>query len=204
MITLYGHSPSRIARCIWMLEETGVSYRIDDLSAYDQARKSTEFTAINPNQKVPALKDGEFVMWESLAINMYLAESYAPNLWPQSPAGRAGAMQWSLWAIGELDPRLFTALLHRMLLPEERREEAQAVEADAALQKPLGVLNGELEKSPFLLGKAFSVADLNVASVVSWARFGRVDLSPFPVLKAWLKGCLERPASQKALAVLKG
>lgn len=202
MITLYGVPRSRTLRCIWMLEEVGAPYRLEKSPASDGSWHSPEYTAINPNRKIPSLRDGELVLWESLAINQYLAEKYGGTLWPETPEARGLVYQWGLWANGELDPHLFTAIYHRLLAAEAHRDEEKAVQAEATLQKPLGVLNAALESHAFLLGDAFTAADLNVASVVTWALWARVDLTAFPAAAAWLNGCLERPASKKALAKL--
>lgn len=204
MITLYGVPRSRALRCLWMLEEVGVPYQLEKIMGTDGSRTSPDYTAVNPNQKIPAMRDGGLVLWESLAINMYLAEKYGGALWPGTPQARGLAHQWSLWAIGELDPPLFTTIYHRLLAGEENQDEEQAVRAEEKLQKPLGVLNGALNTHPFLLGGAFTVADLNVASVMTWAPWSRVNLTAFPNLAAWLKGCTERPASKKALAMMQG
>lgn len=202
MITLYGIPRSRALRSIWMLEEVGVPYQIENIVPGEGSLTSPGFTKINPNQKIPALRDDDLVLWESMAINLYLAEKYGGALWPGSPGDRGLAQQWSLWANGELDPRLFTALYHRMLASEENRDEELAAQAEEALQKPLGVLNTALDSHAFLLGGAFTVADLNVASVMTWGPWARLNLTPFPKLTAWLNGCLDRPASKKTLALL--
>ena len=202
MITLYGVPRSRTLRCMWMLEEVGVPYRLEKVASSDGSKTSPEFSAINPNQKIPALRDGDLVLWESLAINLYLAEKYGGALWPGTPETRGLAHQWSLWATGELDPRLFTALYHRLLAAEENRDEEMAFQAEEILQKPLAVLNAALESHDFLLGGVFTIADLNVASVVAWAPWARLNLTPFPAVTAWLNESLERPASKKAMAML--
>ncbi len=202
MITLYGVPRSRTLRCIWMLEEVGAPYRLEKSPASDGSWHSPEYTEINPNRKIPALRDGELVLWESLAINQYLAEKYGGTLWPETPEARGLVYQWGLWANGELDPHLSTALFHRVLAAEEDRDEETATQAEATLKKPLDVLNSALETHTFLLGGAFTIADLNVASVVSWAPWAQVNLTPFPAVRDWLNGCLERPASKKTLAML--
>ena len=202
MITLYGVPRSRALRCLWMLEEAGVPYRLEKVMGGDGSRTAPAYTAINPNQKIPALRDGDLVLWESLAINLYLAEKYGGALWPETPEARGLVYQWGLWALGEMDPGLFTVLYHRLLAAEENRDEEMAVQAEETLQKPLGVLNSALETHTFLLGGAFTIADLNVASVVSWAPWAQVNLTPFPAVRDWLNGCLERPASKKTLAML--
>jgi glutathione S-transferase len=106
MITLYGQSRSRASRTLWMLEEIGIAYRHEPIRPYTESR-TTEYLRINPNGRIPALDDDGFILWESLAINLYLAERYgAAPLWPASVQDRAQVYQWSFWATNEIEPRL--------------------------------------------------------------------------------------------------
>ena len=90
-----------------------------------------------------------------------------------------------------------------MLWPEERRVEAKAIEALAALERPFGILNSELEAREYLAADRFTVADLNVASILGWAKAAGMDLEPYPNLKAWLSRCTSRPAARKAASMMR-
>ena len=98
----------------------------------------------------------------------------------------------------EIEPPLVVVLRNGMIAPEDERNEPVAKEGEAQLQKPLGVLNNALEGRRYLLGADFSVADLNVASVLSWVRFLKVDLSAYPNVVRWFRECTSRPALKKA------
>lgn len=198
MIKLYGVRQSRAMRCLWVLEELGVAYEHVPTSFTTDA-KTPEFAAINPNQRVPALVDGDLTLFESMAINLYLARKYADRgLWPKSLEDEARAIQWSFWAMTEVEPSLLQVLMQRRMLPPAERDEALAAAAEAKLAQPLRVLDGALSGCSYLLGDAFSIADLNVASVLSWALFSKVDLAPTPNVERWLKECCARPAFVKA------
>src|ERR1700732_3119844 len=123
MIKLYGTSMSRAARSLWTLEEVGVKYEHVPVGFTGELRKP-EYLKINPNGHMPALDDNGTLLWESMAINLYLAEKYgkAP-LWPSTPEGRAGAYQWSFWSMTEAEPLLVTVLANRLILPPEQRDE---------------------------------------------------------------------------------
>jgi glutathione S-transferase len=100
-----------------------------------------------PNGRIPVLQDGDVTLFESLAINLYLARKYGPALWPKSVAdeGRAyQAYQWSIWAMTELEEPIITALMHRAFLPADQRVPAKADEAAERFKKPLAVLDGAL------------------------------------------------------------
>ena len=156
-----------------------------------------DYLAINPNGRLPAIDDGGFVLWESLAITLYLAKKH-DSLCPKTLEGEAQALQWSFWAITELEKPALAALMHRLFLPEHRRDPKLADEGEQQLQEPLKVLDDALAETGYLVGSRFSVADLNVASILSWARLARVDFSAFPHVKRWLEAALHRPAAVKA------
>src|SRR5262245_17063120 len=108
MLKLFGQTRSRASRSLWMLEEIGIPYEHMPVRPYTESQ-SAEYLHINPNGHIPSLEDDGFVLWESLAINMYLAETYAgAPLWPAGAKDHALVYQWSLWAANEIgapDPR---------------------------------------------------------------------------------------------------
>jgi glutathione S-transferase len=196
MTKLHGTSRSRSARSLWALEELGVAYEHLPITTADT--KSPAHLKLNPNGHIPVLEDDGVVLWESMAINLYLADKYGKNsLWPQDLAGRAEAYKWSLWAMTEVEPQLLNILRHRALLPAEQRDEKVAQAAVEALKGPLNVLEEALKGKEYLLGKNFTIADLNVASVLSWAPMMKLDLSSTPSVQAWLQKCLGREANKK-------
>jgi glutathione S-transferase len=88
-----------------------------------------------------------------------------------------------------------------MILPKDQRDEKIAQAGVETLKTPLKVLDDHLRKSEYLLGKEFTIADLNVASVIGLAQMLQLDLSPTPAAVAWLQKCLERPANQRVSAM---
>lgn len=98
----------------------------------------------------------------------------------------------------EVEPPLHTALMNRAVYPEDRRDTAAADVAEKRLAQPLRVLDSALRSSSNLLGNDFTVADLNVASILAWARLANIDMAPFPKAADWLKNCAERPAARAA------
>ncbi len=198
MIKLYGSSMSRAGRSLWALEEAGVKF---EQVLVGETRKP-DYLKINPNGHVPALDDNGTILWESMAINLYVAEKYGkPPLWPSSVEGHGACYQWSLWCMTEMETPMIDVFMHRMMLPAEQRDEKVAVAAIEKLTAPLKVLDDHLQKSDYLLGKEFTIADLNVASVLSIAQYIQLDLAPTPKAQKWLQQCLERPAHQRAGAM---
>ena len=139
-----------------------------------------EYLAVNPNGRIPAIDDNGFKLWESMAINLYLAKKHESVLLPNTMEGEAQAIQWSFWVMTEVEKPALAVLLHRFFLPQDQRDSKLADEGEQQLQKPLAVLDQGLATTGYLVGPIFTVADLNVASVLSWARMADVDLSAFP------------------------
>ena len=196
MTKLHGTSRSRSARSLWALEELGVTY--EHLPMPTTEAKSAAHLKLNPNGHVPVLEDDGAVVWESMAINLYLAEKYGKNsLWPSDPAARADIYKWSFFAMTEVEPHLVTLLVNRVMAPPDQRNEKAALAAVESLKAPLNALEESLKGKEYLLGKNFTIADLNVAAVMSWIPMMKLDLSSTPNVQAWLQKCLGREANKK-------
>jgi glutathione S-transferase len=201
MIKLYGTSMSRAARSLWALEEVGVKYEHVPVGFTGETRKP-EYLKINPNGHMPALDDSGTLLWESMAINLYIAEKYgkAP-LWPSTVEAHGACYQWSFWGMTEVETPLLDIFLNQMKQPSNQRDEKAANAGIEKLKAPLKVLDDQLRASDYLLGREFTIADLNVASVMSLAPLIQLDLSATPNAQKWLQSCLGRPANQRAVAM---
>jgi glutathione S-transferase len=206
MLKLYGIKGSRAIRVMWLCRELGLEYDQVKVNFADEKTKTPEFLAINPSGKIPTIDDDGFGLWESMAINIYLAKKHNSTLLPKDLQGEALTLQWSFWVMSEIEKPLLNVLLQRATFKDAEAEkyfrqrnpkspelEKAGVEA---LQKPLAVLEKHLANRPYLLGKDFTLADLNVASVMVWAVRSNLDMAAFPKAKQWLDTCLARPASQ--------
>jgi glutathione S-transferase len=94
----------------------------------------------------------------------------------------------------EMEALLLDLLQHRAVLPEFARDASYAERDELLLGKPLEVLNNTLAERDHMAGGQFTVADLNVASILVWGKMGRLNLSPYPKVARWLDSCLTRPA----------
>jgi len=200
ILRIYGVARTRAFRALWMAEELGIPYAHLPVEIGDAGARTAEFLALNPNGRLPVIVDGDFVLFESLAITLYLAKKYSSGrLYPSTLDGEARAWQWSFWAIAEVDRGVNIWSLHAVRLPPAERSAALRDEALKVLAAPFKVLDAALARLPYLLGDTFTVADLNVAAVIS--RAVDMDLSAVPNLHAWLMRCLDRPAALRALAL---
>ena len=199
-LKIYGVARSRAFRTLWMAKELGLDYEHVKVDFATGETRRPEHLALNPNGHVPVIDDDGFILWELMAINLYLAKKYgAGGLYPSRLEDEARAWQWSFWGMTEVERPVLTALFNRAILPESLSAMRGAANAaEKALAAPLKVLDGALGHGPNLLGEHFTVADLNVASILAWARPAQIDMSAFPKVADWLKNCAERPAARAA------
>jgi glutathione S-transferase len=199
-LRIYGIARTRAFRALWVAMELGIDFEHLPIEIGDAGAKSPEFLAINPNGRLPVIVDGGFVLFESLAITLYLAKKHGfGTLYPAELEDEAKAWQWSFWAIAEVDRGVNIWSLHAVRLPPEERNTALREEALKVIASPFRVLDTAVARQRYLLGDTFTVADLNVAAVIS--RAVDMDLSHAPHLKDWLSRCLDRPAARNALAL---
>ena len=194
-LRIYGLARTRAFRALWIAKELGLDYEHVPIEIGAAGARKPEYLAINPNGRLPAIDDDGFVLWESLAITLYLAKKHG-RLYPATLEGEAKAWQWSLWAVQEVDRGVNIWSLHAVRLPPADRDPDRLAEALKVLAAPFKVLDGALADRPYLLGPEFTVADLNVSAVIS--RAIDMDLSATPHIGDWLKRCLERPAALAA------
>lgn len=197
-LTIHGAFNTRTSRVIWMALELGLDFEHKPIHYSDGGTRTPEFLAINPNGTLPAIQDGELCLWESLAINLYLANKHGGDLAPRDETEMGLATQWSFWAATEVETPALEALKHSLLLPEDEHDQAALAAAEAQLAKPLAVLDGALADRDYLFGGRFTVADLNLAAVLSWVKWAKLDLTAWPHLTGWLARCLDRPTFKQA------
>ncbi len=181
MIQLYGGAQSRAAIVRWYLEELSLPYEFVLLDMKAGAHKSPDFLAINPMGKVPALVDGDLKLWESGAILLYLADSQGKM--PTDPGQRGAIYQWVLFA---------NSTLTQAMVGEAR---------ETQLPKLLGAVDQSLTGQEFFVGGEFSVADVAMGSILSYAQMlFQIDFSPYPAIQAYLDRIGQRSAFRKGLA----
>jgi glutathione S-transferase len=203
---IYGVPISRSIGCIWACLELGIDYELVPIGWDEQGNTiyGDDYRRINPNARVPTLKDGDFVLWETLAINTYLAKKHGGPLAPRDLQEDALTMQWALWSTIHLERGVFPWFLHSYILDDDKRDPAMAAKALADLQPLFGVLEGQLAKGPYLLGDRFTIADLNLGCILFRPRLQTsLDLGDHPHLKDWDARVYARPAARRAWEIRK-
>ncbi len=196
---LYGISSSRALRAIWGIEETGIDYEHVP-TTYGPDSKSPDYLAVNPNGRIPALVDGDLTLFESVAINLYLAKRYGGALYPADALNEARAWQWSVWVMSEIEPLQMQIAIQKVFVAKDKRDAAVIDAATKGLERPLKVLDAALQGRDWLVGEAFCVADLNVAAVMQVMKMINFDLSAHANVQRWADACYARPALARAQA----
>ena len=200
MLKVYGIARTRTSRTLWMVEELGVPYEHIKTAVADGGTARAEFLALNPNGRVPTIDDEGIVVWESVAINLYLAKRHGGPLAPANLAEDTHMTMWSVWAMSELEPEAHEVLVHTINLPAKQRDPARLAVAIQRLQRPLAALNFALTKGGgYLVGGRFTVADLNVAAVVFYLRDAPDAIANSPAIQAWYMAATARPAYKAML-----
>lgn len=200
MLKIYGQARSRAFRVLWLCKESNIPFEHEPVTIHvpDASCKADWYVKLNPNARVPTIDDDGFVMWESAAINLYLAKKYKSPLWPTTVQGEGTATQWAFFIANDVEQPMTTVFQHTFLLPPEKRDAKLAAEAEARMLPKLRVLEEHLAKRPYFGGDRWDLADFMVASVLSALAGMKYDLGKFPQLAAWLAASLERPAYREA------
>ena len=203
MLKLYGQYRSRAFRVAWLCKESNIPYEHVNVSINVEGAQCKEpwYRALNPNARVPTSDDDGFVMWESAAINLYLAEKYKSPLWPSDLKGKGRAYQWAFFIANDVEPHLITVMQNRVMLAPEKRNAALADAADGKLQPRLKVMDDFLQKNRFFDIDRWGLADFMVASVCYSFFAMKYDLSKYPHLHKWLMASIERPKAREARAL---
>ncbi len=206
MLTIYGVYRSRSARVYWMAEELGIEFEsVPVLQAKRLANPlspdapintlSPKFLALNPMALIPAVKDGDLVLNESLAINLYLARKYGGELGGKTVEEDGLMTMWTVWAVSELDGN--TGKIVSTYDDGRENTEAGRAVIDVAcrtMKRPLSVLEKHLDGKDWIVGGRFTVVDLNIAEVLRYAQSETALFEAHPNIDAWIKRCQSRPA----------
>jgi glutathione S-transferase len=212
MLTIYGIYRSRATRNFWLLNELDLAfdhvpvvqcYKLADPTAPDAPLNtlSPEFTAISPASAIPVLKDGDFVLAESLAINLYIARKAGGPLAPADNQENALMEQWALYGMTAIEP----STLAIMYVHAEGRAGTPAGQTEIAarldtLRRPMAALQTHLAAARHMVGQRFTVADINMAEILRYLQAEAAFLAEYPAVDQWLKTCQSRPAFKAMMA----
>jgi glutathione S-transferase len=201
MLKIYGAAHSRAFRVLWLANEIGVPYEHIPLTFDVESAQCKEawYLELNPNGRVPTIDDDGFVLWESSAINLYLAEKYKSALFPSTPEGKGNMLQWAFFIANDIEPPVISMLRHRVIFPPDRRDAAIADQAEETLSIKFGILEKQLRRTRFFGGDSWNIADFMVACVLYIVPVRlKLNMRHWPTLEAWTMASIQRPAALAA------
>ena len=170
------HLPrSRSMRVLWLLEELGLPYEVDSLDYVPGNFGGDEYSKIHPLNKVPAFRDGNMVMFESVAIMQYITDKYAPGKLSPLPssADYGSYLQWLHYGESTLAPVIASLMYQRHFFPEDQRSEDVDKWAQLELTKVFSMLETQLGDHDYILKSGFSAADISVGYCLLLARLAK-------------------------------
>jgi glutathione S-transferase len=199
---LYEFSFTRSIRARWTLQELGVDFEAISVNLFAGDAQRPAFLKLNPAAKLPVLVDGDFVLTESAAIVLYLAEKYGKFL-PTDARGRAEVNRWLLFTVTELEQPLWRIAKNRNLYPEAKRLAADIPLASEDFQRMAEVAEKHMHGRTYVVGDSVTVADFVLAYTLDWASEVKL-LDRSPRLVAYMERMYARPKAAKRIAELRG
>ena len=196
MLTIWGRPNSiNVQKAMWAVGEVGAAHERIDAGGDFGGLDTPEFAALNPNRRVPVLKDGETVVWESNAIVRYLAAKYGEGtLWSPDPGARAKADVWMAWSQTAPYREFIDIFWGFVRTPADERDMDAVRAANERLVKHLELLDRHLGGQPFLAGEAFTMGDIPAGSLLYRYFAMELDCPVLPNLAAWYARLCDRPA----------
>jgi glutathione S-transferase/GST-like protein len=174
------------------LEELGIPYDVRVIDFATNEQKSDWYVTINPNGRIPALVDGDFSLFESGAILIYLAEKTG-KLLPTDPEGRSRVIQWLMFQMSAVGPMMGQANVFLRYFPEKIQAAIDRYQREVT--RLFGVLDKQLATHEYIAGE-YSIADIALWPWVSGYEWSGVSVEEFPHLQRWLALVGSRPAVQ--------
>ncbi|WP_229257433.1 glutathione S-transferase family protein [Duganella callida] len=190
---LYGDPGSgSTRRVLAALYHIGAEFEFELIDLFKGDNRTPQFLALNPNGMIPVLVDDDAVLYEAAAINLYLAEKFSSNLLPAG-VDRSLTLQWMFWAAEHWrqgPPVLFNERVAKTImgLPQDPRAIA---DAEASIRKFAAILDDHLQDRQYVVGKHFTLADIDLAATFTHLPRSRPPYDEFPNVMAWHHRLLE-------------
>ena len=205
-IEIFAFPPSpRAFKAIAVANHLDLDVAVRALDFQRGDHKAPDYTALNPNQMMPTLRDGDYVLWESNAIAQYLAcRKPQSGLLPSDERGRLDVTRWQFWDLAHWDPAVEVQLLENfvkpVLLGGGEPDAAEVAKGTERFHRAAGVLDGQLKGRKYVTGDALTLADFALGAPLNYAAEGRFPLENYPEIRRWHTSLMTLPAWQKTIA----
>jgi glutathione S-transferase len=204
MIDLYVFPPSpRAFKVMAIANHLGLETSIRRLDLIKGEQKTSEYAALNPNMRMPTLKDGDYVLWESSAIAQYLADKKPESgLFPKDARARLDVTRWQFWDVAHWDQACAVFLFENVvksLLKSGEPDPAALAKGAENFERAAKVLDAQLTGKKFITGDTLTIADFCIAAPLNYGEVARLPLEPYREIKRWYASMRALPAWQKTL-----
>jgi GSH-dependent disulfide-bond oxidoreductase len=196
MIDFYSWTTPNGRKVSIMLEECGLEYTTHTINITEGEQRGEAFTAVSPNQKIPAIHDHEtgISLMESGAILMYLAEKTGKFM-PADPKARWACIEWLMWQMGGAGPML--GQVHHFVKFNPDKSEYASERYLNEGRRLYGVLDRRLADNAYMAGDEYSIADMATWPWISRFEWQTIDMNEFPNVMRWYKDIAARPAVKR-------
>jgi glutathione S-transferase len=205
-IEIYAFPPSpRAFKAMAVANHLGLDWTLRLIDLVKGEQKSSQYEALNPNMRMPTLKDGDYVLWESNAICQYLAAKKPDSgLMPKDERGRLDVTRWQFWDLAHWDPScatfIFEYVVKPVVLKSGEPDMAALAKGTENFHRAAKVLDDQLKGKRFVTGDTLTVADFSLGAPMKLAEIAHYPLEPYREIKRWYGTLSGLPAWQKTLA----
>jgi glutathione S-transferase len=206
-IELFVFPPSpRAFKVLAVANHLGLPYEMKLVNLVKGEQRAPEYVALNANMKMPTLRDGDFVLWESNAIVQYLAAQRPQSgLLPEETRGRLDVTRWQFWDLAHWDPAcagfIFEYLVKPVLLGiTDGPDKAALARSEEQFHRSAAVLDAQLRGRTYVTGDTLTLADFVLAAPLNVAEIAHIPIAPYAEIKRWFATMSALPAWQKTLA----
>jgi glutathione S-transferase len=205
-IELYAFPPSpRTFKVMAVANHLGLDWTLRPVDLVKGEQKAADYAALNPNMRMPTLKEGDYVLWESGAILQYLAgKKPESGLLPTDERARLNVTRWQFWDMSHWDPAcaifLFENLVKSVILKIGEPDQAALAKGAELFHRSAKVLDDQLKRNKYVAGDKLSLADFSIGAPLHYAAQARLPLEPYAEITRWYGTVRSLPAWQKTLA----
>jgi glutathione S-transferase len=206
-IELYVFPPSpRAFKVMAVANHLGLDWTLKMIDFRKGDQKAPQYAALNPNMKMPTLKDGDYVLWESNAIGQYLAlQKPESGLFPRNERARLDVTRWQFWDLAHWDPACavfaFEYVAKPVVLGIGEPDMAAIEKGTEAFHRVAQVLDGQLKNKKYVTGDTLTLADFSLGSAMNFAEMAHYPVGSYNEIKRWYATLRDLPAWQKTLAI---
>jgi glutathione S-transferase len=203
MLKIWGRTTSsNVQKVLWCCAELGIEYERVDLGGPFGGTDDPEYLAMNPNGRVPTIKDGDLIIWESNTICRYLCTTRGgERLYPADTAARTHVERWMDWQLASIGPPMGSLLFGLIRTRPEHRDHSAIEAARRQALAAWTIVEDALDGRPYLAGQELSLAEITLGTLIyRWYAFP-IERAPLPRLKAWHDRMRERPGFKKHIEI---